>query len=139
MGDRGNIVVKQGRGHAPVWLYTHWSGCDVPLILQNALKRKERWDDNSYLTRIIFCTLIQGDVAGETGYGISTIEGDNEHHYLVVDPDEGTVAVIAQRDGAADQPLAGKVLARWTMTEYIELPITEETTPEDLPKLKRKK
>lgn len=107
MGDRGNIVVKQGRGHAPVWLYTHWSGCDVPLILQNALKRKERWD--------------------------------NEHHYLVVDPDEGTVAVIAQRDGAADQPLAGKVLARWTMTEYIELPITEETTPEDLPKLKRKK
>lgn len=140
MGDRGNIVVKQGRDNPPVWLYTHWSGCDMPLLLQNALKRKQRWDDNSYLTRIIFCALIQGDTEGETGYGISTIENDNEHHYLVVDPDEGTVAVIEYHYAReSKEPLSGKVLARWTMTEYIELPITKKTTPEDLPKLKKGK
>lgn len=75
MGDRGNIVV-QGDG-SKVFLYTHWTGSDLPNILKRALKRGEsRWDDAQYLTRIIFCEMVGYDINGTTGFGISSVEGD---------------------------------------------------------------
>jgi hypothetical protein len=74
MGDRGNIIVKQHSEE--VYLYSHWHGHDLPEILQTALKRKQRWDDNQYLARIIFCTMVKGNEAGETGFGISSKQHD---------------------------------------------------------------
>ena len=65
MGDRGNIIVDG------VYLYSHWTGSQLPSILQEALKKQWRWDDGSYLTRIIFCEMVKDDIDGETGYGIS--------------------------------------------------------------------
>lgn len=70
MGDRANIIVKHG--NEQVVLYTHWSGDVLPEILADALERgRDSWSDFQYLTRIIFSEMIQGDVDGTTGYGIT--------------------------------------------------------------------
>lgn len=88
MGDRGNIVFVQNNGQE-IYFYTHWSGCELPSILKDALIRgKDRWDDEPYLTRIIFCEMIKDDVLGITGYGITTYETDNNHANLIINPTE---------------------------------------------------
>ncbi len=85
MGDRGNIVIDYGKKRR-IYFYTHWNGSSIKEILKGALLRgKERWDDPSYLARIIFCELIGEDQEGVTGYGISPYLTDNEHPLLIVD------------------------------------------------------
>lgn len=100
MGDRANIkVLNQWRGEgeetvAAVWLYTHWNGTELATTLQDALKEEERWGDGSYLTRIIFCKMIEGSDPGETtGFGISAEMGDGGHKILEVDPVTQTVKI----------------------------------------------
>lgn len=99
MGDRANIVMElktgyeEDRPYGLIFLYTHWGGTDLPGTLQTALKRRERWDDESYLTRIIFSEMIRGQERSETGFGISLRPSDNEHPYLRVNPDKQTVTV----------------------------------------------
>lgn len=75
MGDRGNIIVEDD---GKIYLYTHYSGSDLPQIVARGLERgKNRWDDGPYLTRILFCELLpQDEWNGEIGYGISTYLGD---------------------------------------------------------------
>jgi|SRR5688500_2167492 len=89
MGDRANIVVKDGA--SKVYLYTHWSGFDLGDTLKEALERGEdRWNDGQYLTRIIFEEMIKEDLGSNTGYGISSVIGDGGEDY-VVDVDNQTV------------------------------------------------
>lgn len=72
MGDRANVYVHEG--DAPgVYLYTHNGGSGLPDTVRTALAREQRWHDDPYLARIIFSTMIEGDVSGETGYGISAV------------------------------------------------------------------
>jgi hypothetical protein len=85
MGDRANTLFKQVDG-GKIYFYTHWDGRNLPNTLQKALRRGEdRWNDEQYLARIIFCEMIQDDVLSNTGYGISTYEGDNQRSLLIVD------------------------------------------------------
>ncbi len=86
MGGRANIIVETYPGEF-VYLYTHWGGSNVPETLRRAIARRERWEDGSYLCRIIFCELCD-DYAGSTGYGISASITDNEYPLLVVRPDK---------------------------------------------------
>lgn len=88
MGDRANVKVVDG--DSTVFLYTHWSGTELPGILKTALARKVRWDDGAYLTRIIFQEMV-GDDTGESGYGISSTVGDGEDRVLIVDVGTQTV------------------------------------------------
>lgn len=98
MGDRANIAIKQNsrRGEpSRIYFYTHWSGHELPIILQDALSRGQgRWNDEPYLARIIFSEMIKGEVLDETGYGISTyiIDGDG-YPLLVVDAETQTVSL----------------------------------------------
>jgi hypothetical protein len=97
MGDRGQIAVVQGEG--AVYLYSHWGGSELAEVLRNALARKQRWDDEEYLTRIIFDTMTSGDQGAETGAGIGLqIHGDIEHALLVVDCQRQAVGVVSRRD-----------------------------------------
>lgn len=105
MGDRGNIVVLDEIG-PPIYLYSHWGGYDLGDTLSKALAREQRWDDGSYLARIIFDTMTEGDHGSETGFGIATYAPDNEYPYLVVDVARQRVVVLhpdydpaALRDG----------------------------------------
>lgn len=96
MGDRVNIEVRQSSGS--VFFYGHWSGSDAILSVYNALALRERWDDESYLARIIFDSF-RGDDVGTSGFGISTCIQDNEYPLIVVDCNDRKVK-IENCDGA---------------------------------------
>lgn len=81
MGNRGNIVIHEKEG-GKIFLYTHWGGSDLRETVARALALgKARWDDESYLTRIVFDAL-SGREFRETGHGISTRVTDNEHPHV---------------------------------------------------------
>jgi hypothetical protein len=118
MGDRGNIVIKEGQEQ--VWLYSHWSGSSITSILQRALARKQRWDDAPYLARIIFDTMTEGSHGSETGYGIWTCPLDNEHDILLVDVKAQKVLVMPYGwDGNSNSTI--KPINTYTFDEYIAL------------------
>lgn len=106
MGDRGNIKIGK------VYLYTHWGGSDIKRTVQNALKKQWRWNDEPYLARIIFCELIKGDEAGETGFGISTSINDNEHNIIEVDVKNQLVKELIDDT---------ENIKQWTFREFIAL------------------
>ena len=97
MGDRGTVYVHDGDDDG-VYLYSHNYGSDLPDIVRAALEREQRWDDDAYLARIIFCQMVKGDVDGETGYGISASPTGGS---TTVDVDVSTQRVSV--DGAAPQ------------------------------------
>lgn len=104
MGDRGNIKVGK------VYLYTHWGGSEITEILKSALIRgKGRWNDEPYLTRIIFCEMIKDDVMGDTGYGISTVICDNEYPILDVDCAKQTVNGIPFKEFIKEEEALRKI------------------------------
>lgn len=116
MGDRGNIIVKQGPKGSAIWLYSHSDGSELAQTLRKALARHQRWHDPPYLTRIIFCEMLrEAGLDGETGYGISTEEGDNEHDYLIVDTETQTVAVVSRKSAA---PLIDTPRKQWTFEDF---------------------
>ena len=59
---------------------------ELPGIVQEALRRGEsRWDDSSYLARIVFCDMVKGHEAELTGFGIAATIQDNSHLLIVLD------------------------------------------------------
>ena len=111
MGDRANAIIKDVDGE--VFLYTHWNGSELPYLVQTALQRKQRWDDPAYLARIVFCTMVKGSEADETGYGISTVICDNEHPLTVID--------TAQQEVRIESEDRQTVYTRCSFAHYCEL------------------
>jgi len=119
MGDRANIVVSD-RGQR-LFLYSHWQGYELPEILRGALARKQRWDDPAYLTRIIFCEMIKGREASETGFGISPFLQDNEYPLIIVDVDKNLVTFEGVEPG--DRHSAQECCSKsFSFADYIALP-----------------
>ncbi len=120
MGDRANVFVREDPKNAKtgVYLYTHWSGHKLPLLLQAALKKRERWDDPQYLSRVIFQEMI-GEDKGCTGFGISARIGDGGYGLLVVDPGEKSVTLLSKRDG-------GRAVGSWSMDDFCELRLGDD-------------
>ena len=109
MGDRANVYVTQ-YGHG-VYLYTHWHGGSLPTTVQDALNRRARWNDASYLTRIIFEEMIGKDRGTETNYGISPVAArDLNNPIICVDCDNHTIGFLQT-----------KYAPKWTFDEYCEL------------------
>lgn len=114
MGDRANVAVVQSAG--PVFLYTHWTGSDLPAIVQRALAHKQRWTDDQYLARIVFSEMIRDSVLDETGFGIGTEPSDGEDRIVVVDVAGQQVYYATGKDLV---PLYNH--KRWTFEEFIAL------------------
>ena len=84
MGCRGTIEIIEKDNDPSVFLYTHWGAKEMLPQITTTLKKKERWDDASYLARMIFCEMVKGDEEGNTGYGIQTWRtGDAEEEITV--------------------------------------------------------
>lgn len=98
MGDRANVLIKQRKANEYIYLYTHWDGCKLPATVVRALARKERWNDGPYLARIIFCEMIKGREADETGFGISTQLVDNRHALIGIDPDTEEISLLDEEN-----------------------------------------
>ena len=99
MGMRRNIKLIYEPGQSdelhPIYFYTHWGGETMPQKLQNALIRgKERWNDESYLARIIFSELINEEKMDLVGYGIAPYEMDQNYPTIVVNLSRNTVDEI---------------------------------------------
>lgn len=118
MGDRANVAVIQDNGQA-VFLYTHSDGHELACTVQKALSRKARWDDEPYLTRIIFDAMTAAyPRGGETGFGISTCIGDSNHKVIVVNPQKQTVGFVPDK-GPLLETL--EPLLTWSFTEFVTL------------------
>lgn len=124
MGDRANIYVVQHDGDTKtgIYIYTHWSGDDLPVTLRDALKRgRKRWEDEPYLARIIASDVFaQAGITDLTGAGLSTYITDNQYPILVVDAAAGTVGV-APKPSRAERCAAPKTTKTIPFAQYIEL------------------
>ena len=103
MGDRGNVKIAD----SGVYLYTHWSGTDLPVVVQAVLRRKDRWGDHPYLARMIFSEMTAGKETCATGFGISTELIDPDHPIIIINCAEQSVT------------FEGKV--RWRFDDYVAL------------------
>lgn len=74
-----------------IYIYSHWGGnetlesSELANRLHRALARRERWDDESYLARIIVSEVLRGDLDSATGYGIAPYEVGPEFPTITVD------------------------------------------------------
>jgi hypothetical protein len=107
MGSRANIQVLYEDGTS-VYFFTHWEGSTLPEVLKDALVRGQtRWDDETYLARIIFSEMVKDDIEGTMGFGISTYPADDAQFYiLLVNMKEQTVSQNGQT---------------WTFEDYCDL------------------
>lgn len=99
MGTRGNIKVISGR--STVYLYQHYDAYNLPHKLQSALLRAKaegRLSDGQYLGRMIFSEMIQENIMGSTGYGISSNLHDGDDRILTVDVDNQTIQYNKKRE-----------------------------------------
>jgi hypothetical protein len=99
MGMRRNIALDYGPKEGKIYLYTHWGAEGLEKTLAKTLDRaRERWNDDSYLARVIFTDMTEGVGDALTGYGISTFENDPEFPTLAVDLPNNTVNGITFED-----------------------------------------
>ena len=103
MGERGQIAIKNPNDQR-VYLYTHWYGPEIPEVLKAALKRgRNRWDDESYLARIIFNEMTKGKEMEDTGYGIDTYKHIDTSYPIPV-LDCNTQTITWEKGAYGDQP-----------------------------------
>ncbi len=123
MGDRANVVVlesdEQRQGKTAVFLYTHWTGSNLPAVLKRAIDRApDRWGDASYLARNIFSEMTRGSEEDTTGYAIGLALIDNQHPLLVVDVPGQQVIEYDEDEyiesGFANLPKKGRAFAKYS-------------------------
>lgn len=74
MGTRTDIKLVYENG-GKIYLYSHWQyPDDLKKVIKSVLQRKLRWDDYSYLARMIFSAMVREEIDAETGYGLSLNE-----------------------------------------------------------------
>jgi hypothetical protein len=79
MGSRTNYEMQDEKGS--VWLYSHWGGDDKSSHFAGALQHaKPRWGDTPYAIRMAISYLIQDNLLGDTGYGITSYESGEESY-----------------------------------------------------------
>lgn len=109
MGARAQVKIK-GHSDTCVYLYTHWGAGELVGVVRKALALDTRWDDDEYLARIIFCTMVSSDTEGTTGFGIGTGEhGDIE---LLITVDTVNQKVMVHR------PYSEMPVVEYTFTEF---------------------
>lgn len=100
MGTRSQVhFVNSG-----VYLYQHWDGNLLASRVQRGLSLNERWDDEEYLTRIIFDSMkseIEAYLKKEygekpyTGFGIGTDRHWDIEYLVEIDVEKQTVKVLS--------------------------------------------
>jgi hypothetical protein len=70
----------------------------------------------------VFCELVQGAVLEETGYGLSTYLGDNEHSIIRVDD---LSAHVSFHEPGKEAIAGDPGVASWTYEAYLAAPFAE--------------
>lgn len=125
MGDRANIyLTTETDATRGIYLYTHWNGCEWPELLRKALSKqhaRRRWDDESYLSRILILELFSDLAGSETGGGVSTSITDNEYPITVVDLQNQVVAFATPGSEVNSDAWVGHM----KFSEYVAQPTAE--------------
>jgi len=137
MGDRANVKIKMaacnGYPAGNIFLYTHWGGTELPGLVKEGLKAGvNRWDDDSYLVRILARGMGMGE-DGETGYGIATYPPDNEHKFIVIDCEKQIIS-LETPDGDESRYFAGDKInggTSWSFQEYVQIENPQWVNPQD--------
>lgn len=119
MGDRANVFIPMigadFKTPSGVYLYDHWGGATLPYHVQSALARRQRWDHDCYLARMIYCEMIRNqDFDDECGPAICSHRPDNEHPVIVVNCN-------TQKVGFAMEGQEPRCYIEWTFDEYVAL------------------
>ena len=88
MGNRAQVKIEP----MGLYFYTHWHGYHMPLLVRDALAKQWRWNEPSYLARIIFDSITAGTHEEENGVRINTKFMDEDHPTIVVNTELQTVA-----------------------------------------------
>ena len=83
MGDRG-IVKLVFENSSQICIYSHWEGSNLVSLVREAIAKKWRWDDPTYLARIIVDYVTKSGRDKEDSWGLATSENDCD----------GTVAIV---------------------------------------------
>lgn len=88
-----NIAIIQDKNQPAVNVYCHWMHLDeaVQRINRAIDSARDRWDDPSYLTRSIFSRIIEDDVHGTTGFGLSAVNQVDIEAELIIDIPNQTI------------------------------------------------
>jgi len=102
MGTRSQVFMKT----SGVYLYQHWDGYNLPEEVQTALKRETRYNDEEFLSRIIFETMLSAgryDGCSDTpedkertetlGYGIGTSQHGDIEWLVTVDTEKQEITI----------------------------------------------
>ncbi len=99
MGDRANVKliyddVENDVPSAPLYVYTHWSGTEMPKTAKEVLDSPEfrsNVGDPPYAGRVFITRFMEafGATMESKGYGVSPYESDNNHPILEVDLEDG--------------------------------------------------
>ena len=99
MGHRAQVKVEPDN----IYLYTHWGSYELEATVKKALSKRWRWDDPEYLTRIIFDTMTEDKHGTETGFGIGSVQhDDNEAPLVIVNADKQTVTISGKTQSFED-------------------------------------
>jgi hypothetical protein len=90
MSNSSNIVIEEANKvfSQRIYLYGHWMGEESIQVVLDVLARYRRWDDQSYLTRMLFSRMVREDIDGEFGFGISLSRTVTDYPDIVLRPNE---------------------------------------------------
>lgn len=92
MDDKINVLVISNEICSDVYFYTNWwSGYNLPLTVQTALKNEKQWGDESHLSKVIFNEMIKN--SRETGCCISTSIPDGEIKTIQINHAKQTITL----------------------------------------------
>lgn len=100
MSDRRQVVFtfpveKDEESRRAIYLYSHWSGFELPQKVQSALGiAKSRWTDEPYFTRIMLTNILPpADPNDLLSWGIAPYYMDTEYDDVIICMGENTVSI----------------------------------------------
>jgi hypothetical protein len=86
--------------YGAVFLYTHEHAKNVIRTVHNVLSRRKYWDDEDYLTSMLFRELVKNEKNSETdGYGIGRELYVNANLILTLDIEKQKLCITSINDG----------------------------------------
>lgn len=122
MGDRAYILVLDN--HSPrhpvsgVYFYCQQGGRDLPILLQQVLARRQRWDVPAHLSRMIFNAMTRGKEESDMGFGISSTPFETEYNALVVDIEMQHI-LICDDEVLHTRGIEDATIGRWSFEDFL--------------------
>lgn len=123
MGLRGYILLleeaEEGKGVEGVYLYTHWGGRLLPLLVRVVLSKRLGWDCPPYLGRLLFSAMTHGKDETDLNFGIGASPFETDFKALVIDGAARKV-MICDDDTLLKEGLEQSVIAEWSFEQFID-------------------